>query len=59
MKKFAEYNKFNLSEINKDVLSRWNSELLFERSMKEREGCPTFVFYEVCLRQTVCPAYTM
>lgn len=46
MKKFAEYNKFNLSEVNKEVLEKWNSEMLFEQSMKEREGCPTFVFYE-------------
>lgn len=46
MKKFAEYNKFNLSDINKEVLARWNAEALFEKSMEEREGCPTFVFYE-------------
>ncbi|MDD6889547.1 MAG: isoleucine--tRNA ligase [Bacteroidales bacterium] len=46
MKKFAEYNKFNLSDINKEVLERWNAESLFEKSMEEREGCPTFVFYE-------------
>ncbi len=46
MKKFNEYNKFNLSEINKDVLSRWNAEKLFEQSMTVREGCPSFVFYE-------------
>lgn len=46
MKKFAEYNKFNLSDINKEVLERWNAEALFEKSMEEREGCPTFVFYE-------------
>lgn len=46
MKKFNEYDKFNLSEINKDVLSRWNAEKLFEQSMAVREGCPSFVFYE-------------
>lgn len=46
MKKFNEYDKFNLSEINKDVLSRWNAENLFEQSMTVREGCPSFVFYE-------------
>lgn len=45
-KKFNEYNKFNLSEINKEVLNRWNKEKLFEQSMMEREGCPSFVFYE-------------
>ncbi len=44
--KFAEYNKFNLSEINKEVLAKWNAEHLFEKSMKIREGMPSFVFYE-------------
>ncbi len=44
--KFTEYNRFNLSDINKEVLAQWNAERLFERSVKEREGCPSFVFYE-------------
>ena len=44
--KFAEHSKFNLSEINKEVLARWNEENLFNRSMEVREGCPSFVFYE-------------
>ncbi len=44
--KFAEYNKFNLSDINKEVLARWNKERLFELSMTTREGKPSFVFYE-------------
>lgn len=44
--KFAEYNTFNLSEINKEMLAQWNAENLFEQSMTTREGCPSFVFYE-------------
>lgn len=44
--KFDEYNKFNLSEINKEMLAQWNAENLFEQSMTTREGCPSFVFYE-------------
>ncbi|MDE6125773.1 MAG: class I tRNA ligase family protein, partial [Muribaculaceae bacterium] len=44
--KFAEHSKFNLSDINKEVLARWNEEDLFNRSMEVREGCPSFVFYE-------------
>lgn len=44
--KFTEYNRFNLSDINKEVLEQWNAQGLFERSVKEREGCPSFVFYE-------------
>lgn len=44
--KFNEYSKFNLSDINKEVLTRWNEVNLFEQSMKVREGNPSFVFYE-------------
>ncbi len=46
MKKFTEYNNFNLSEINHRVLADWNEKALFEQSIKEREGCPSFVFFE-------------
>ena len=46
MKKFNVYDKFNLSDINKQVLEQWEASNLFEQSMKEREGCPSFVFYE-------------
>ena len=47
MKNFKEYSKqLNLSDINKEMLEIWDAHSLFENSMKEREGCPTFVFYE-------------
>ncbi|MCM1336458.1 MAG: isoleucine--tRNA ligase [Candidatus Amulumruptor caecigallinarius] len=45
-KKFNIYDKFNLSDINKEMLDRWKKQGLFERSIKEREGAPSFVFYE-------------
>ncbi len=46
-KNFKEYSKqLNLSEINKEMLKLWDANSLFETSMKEREGCPTFVFFE-------------
>ena len=45
-KKFAEYSAFNLSDINKEVLEQWDKDGVFARSMTEREGCPSFVFYE-------------
>ncbi len=45
-KKFNEYDKFNLSEINRTVLERWNRDNLFQQSIKLREGAPSFVFYE-------------
>lgn len=46
MKKFHEYTGLNLSDVNKEVLEQWNESNLFEQSMKVREGCPSFVFYE-------------
>lgn len=47
MAKFKEGNKqLNLSEVNKEMLASWEANSLFESSMTEREGCPTFVFYE-------------
>ena len=45
-KKFNEYDKFNLSEINREVLQRWNADNLFEQSMKVREGAPSFVLQD-------------
>lgn len=46
-KKFKEYSKqLSLSDINKEILKEWDEHSLFENSMKVREGCPTFVFFE-------------
>ena len=44
--KFVERNNLNLSEVNHDVLRLWDEEDLFHRSISEREGCPSFVFFE-------------
>ena len=44
--KFREYSKLNLSDVNKDVLQLWEQENVFAKSIEEREGAPTFVFYE-------------
>lgn len=47
MEKFKEYNRqLNLSDVNRQMLEIWDNENLFELSVKERSGCPTFVFYE-------------
>ncbi|MCH5219283.1 MAG: isoleucine--tRNA ligase [Muribaculaceae bacterium] len=46
MKKFPEYQGFDLSQINKEVLEQWNDANLFEQSVKVREGAPSFVFFE-------------
>ena len=45
-KKFAEYSQFDLSEVNKKVLKKWDENSVFAKSLTEREGCPSFVFYE-------------
>ena len=45
-KKFAEYQKFNLSEINKQVCQDWENGNLFKKSIDTREGYPSFIFYE-------------
>ena len=45
-KKFDEYSKLDLSEVNGKVLKKWDENQVFAKSMTEREGCPSFVFFE-------------
>ncbi len=45
-KKFPVYNQLDLSGINKEVLGQWEENDLFSKSMTEREGAPSFVFFE-------------
>ena len=45
-KKFPVYNQLNLPRINKEVLNEWDENDLFAKSMSEREGAPSFVFFE-------------
>ena len=44
--KRQEHSQLNLSQVNKDVLKKWDENDVFAKSMTEREGCPSFVFYE-------------
>lgn len=44
--KFTERTKLDLSQVNKDILAQWNSEDVFHKSIDEREGCPSFIFFE-------------
>lgn len=46
MKKFNEYGSLNLSDLNKSMLERWDSEDLFRKSLALRDGAPSFVFFE-------------
>ncbi|MBN2612275.1 MAG: isoleucine--tRNA ligase [Bacteroidales bacterium] len=45
--RFPEYKKFDLSEINREILEKWNAENTFEKSISTREGKKgNFIFYE-------------
>ncbi len=45
-RKYAEYKHFSLSEINREVLSKWKKNETFIESLRIREKSPAFVFYE-------------
>jgi len=45
-KKFTEYSKFDLSNVNKEILKKWQDGDIFHKSLEIREGAPSFVFYE-------------
>ncbi|MDE6802446.1 MAG: isoleucine--tRNA ligase, partial [Muribaculaceae bacterium] len=45
-KQFPNRQNVNLSDINKEILADWLETSLFEQSIKEREGAPSFVFFE-------------
>lgn len=45
-KKFAERTQLNLSNVNKEVLKMWDEADVFHKSLTEREGCPSFIFFE-------------
>jgi len=44
--KFPEYKKFDLSAINKEILKIWQENKTFEKSISQREGSPSYIFYE-------------
>ena len=46
MKYFLEHKGLNLSDINKDILQYWEENNVFHRSVEERQGHRSFVFYE-------------
>lgn len=46
MKYFSEHKGLNLSDINKDILQYWEENNVFHRSVEERQGHRSFVFYE-------------
>ncbi len=43
---YPEFKNISQQQVEKDILSFWETDKTFERSVNEREGKPTFVFYE-------------
>ncbi|MDR3252509.1 MAG: isoleucine--tRNA ligase [Tannerella sp.] len=43
---FTEYEAFDLSEVNKRMLEKWNVDDVFRQSVRIREGRPAYIFYE-------------
>jgi len=44
--KFAEYKGLDLSGISKSVLQDWKDKEVFQKSVDQREGQPSYVFFE-------------
>ncbi len=44
--KFPEYNELDLSAINKEMLEKWDTQDIFQKSLSTRKSKPEFVFYE-------------
>jgi isoleucyl-tRNA synthetase len=46
MSKYKEYKKLDFPAFEEEVLKFWNENQVFEKSVSNREGSPSFVFYE-------------
>ncbi len=44
--KFPEYNGLDLSAINQEILEKWDTLDVFQKSLTTRKGNPEYVFYE-------------
>jgi isoleucyl-tRNA synthetase len=44
--KYKEFKDLNFARIAEEVLEFWAKEKVFEKSVENREGAPTFTFYE-------------
>jgi isoleucyl-tRNA synthetase len=43
---YKEFKDLNFARIAEEVLKFWNDEKIFEKSVSNREGAPSFTFYE-------------
>ena len=46
MSKYKEYKDVNFAKIADEILKFWKEEKIFEKSVSNREGAPSFTFYE-------------
>ncbi len=46
LNKFQEYKQLDLSQVNNEVLKRWEEDDTFHKSISTRAGHPSFIFYE-------------
>lgn len=46
MKHFEEFRQIDHPSLEEEMLSRWSEEDVFGESLRQREGQPTFTFYE-------------
>jgi isoleucyl-tRNA synthetase len=45
-KRYPEYQKLSLPDLDKEILAYWKQNDIFKKSISTREGGPAFVFYE-------------
>ncbi|GAB3002932.1 isoleucine--tRNA ligase [Cyclobacterium sediminis] len=46
MKKYQEFKQVDYPKIGEDVLAFWKNNAVFEKSISNREGAPSYTFYE-------------
>ncbi|MFQ5568885.1 MAG: isoleucine--tRNA ligase [Rhodothermales bacterium] len=46
MKRFVEVKQFDHPALEEEVLAWWEAHRIFEKSVSQREGAPSFTFYE-------------
>ena len=59
MKRYNEYNRLDLTEIQKTMLAEWEKNDLFRQSVTTRKGHTPFLFFEGSPQQTACRASIM
>ena len=58
-KKFTEYSKFDLSNVNKEVLKKWKDGDIFHKSLEQERDILHSYSTRALHPQTVCRVFTM